>query len=285
MPPPRIRALACSPTHNHARLPTSYLPFLYPLPYTHLRSASHASQGRANKAPPGPGKRLGLKRGANELVVPGTIIFRQRGTLWFPGENVGMGRDHTIYAKEKGYVTFYKDVWRGKGYGGAGRLGGINGPAYRRYIGIVFERGEQLPRPPGRERKRRLGFVGRERRDLSKSVEAGKEREREGVLPATDQEGGSANKVAAVTSGKVVQQGKDAKVMAPLRPELKMSSGYQFRESNRSIGRVAERAGVKVRSYKRGDRFLAWRKLNARKARNAERRTLSSRKAKGGKKK
>lgn len=80
----------------------------------------------------------------------------------------------------------------------------------------------------------------------------------------------------------VRQQSKRTKKKVP---ELELRPGYQYRESNWSIGRAAERANIKVREYKRGDRFLAWRKLNARKARNAEKRALSSRKLKGKSKK
>ena len=49
---------------------------------------------------------LGVKRYGGELVLPGTIIVRQHGTKIKPGENVGLGRDYTIYAKTAGYVQF-----------------------------------------------------------------------------------------------------------------------------------------------------------------------------------
>lgn len=49
---------------------------------------------------------LGVKRFGGELVLPGTIIVRQHGTKIKPGENVGVGRDYTIYAKVAGYVKF-----------------------------------------------------------------------------------------------------------------------------------------------------------------------------------
>jgi large subunit ribosomal protein L27 len=52
------------------------------------------------------GKRLGVKRFAGELVQPGTIIVRQRGTKFHLGTNVGMGRDHTIYSLVLGKVEF-----------------------------------------------------------------------------------------------------------------------------------------------------------------------------------
>jgi len=52
------------------------------------------------------GKRLGVKRFAGEVVQPGTIIIRQRGTKFHLGQNVGMGRDHTIYSLVLGKVEF-----------------------------------------------------------------------------------------------------------------------------------------------------------------------------------
>ncbi len=50
------------------------------------RAASHQAQGRANGAKDGPGKRLGAKKTAGEYVVPGNILYKQRGTLWFAGD-------------------------------------------------------------------------------------------------------------------------------------------------------------------------------------------------------
>jgi large subunit ribosomal protein L27 len=52
------------------------------------------------------GKRLGVKRAAGQLVKAGNIIVRQRGTHIHPGDNVGLGRDYTIYAKVDGQVAF-----------------------------------------------------------------------------------------------------------------------------------------------------------------------------------
>ncbi|CAD6592094.1 MAG: 54S ribosomal protein L2 mitochondrial [Alectoria sarmentosa] len=234
------------------------------LPLHHSRPASHASQGRANKAAPGPGKRLGAKKGASELVVPGNIIFRQRGTHWFPGENCDMGRDHTIFAKEKGYVCFYKDPETHR---------------KRKYIGVVFERGMKLPVPRNKPRNRRLGLVGREREigTLATSIPP----------RVTSGEGDEGLEV-----GGMIEQGdtlrrqdkRTGKKVLELK-KMELKQGYQYRESNTHIGRAAERAQVKVREFQRGDRFLAWRKLKARKARTAAKRALSSRKKKGSKKK
>lgn len=54
------------------------------------------------------GRRLGVKRYGGEIVLAGNIIIRQRGTKYTPGKNVGMGRDHTIYALVDGQVLFTK---------------------------------------------------------------------------------------------------------------------------------------------------------------------------------
>ncbi len=54
------------------------------------------------------GRRLGVKRYGGEKVLAGNILVRQRGTKVHPGENVGMGKDHTLFAKVEGLVKFYK---------------------------------------------------------------------------------------------------------------------------------------------------------------------------------
>ena len=52
------------------------------------------------------GRRLGIKKYGGEFVIAGNIIARQRGTKWHPGENVGIGRDHTLFALVEGRVKF-----------------------------------------------------------------------------------------------------------------------------------------------------------------------------------
>jgi len=54
------------------------------------------------------GRRLGVKKFGGEAVIPGNIIIRQRGTKYHPGENVGMGRDHTLFALSEGKVKFLR---------------------------------------------------------------------------------------------------------------------------------------------------------------------------------
>ena len=54
------------------------------------------------------GRRLGVKKYGGELVRPGNIIVRQRGTKFYPGENVGIGKDHTLFALKEGKVVFQR---------------------------------------------------------------------------------------------------------------------------------------------------------------------------------
>lgn len=54
------------------------------------------------------GRRLGVKKFGGEVVIPGNIIVRQRGTKFHPGANVGIGTDHTLYALVEGRVAFVK---------------------------------------------------------------------------------------------------------------------------------------------------------------------------------
>ena len=67
----------------------------------HKKAGGSSRNGRDSA-----GKRLGVKKYGGELVIPGNIIIRQRGTKWHPGRNVGMGRDFTLYAKVEGHVRF-----------------------------------------------------------------------------------------------------------------------------------------------------------------------------------
>ena len=54
------------------------------------------------------GRRLGVKKFGGEIVISGNIIVRQRGTKFHPGSNVGMGKDHTLFATSDGKVSFKK---------------------------------------------------------------------------------------------------------------------------------------------------------------------------------
>ncbi len=69
----------------------------------HKKAGSSTKNGRDSNA-----KRLGVKRYDGEVVKPGTIIVRQRGTHFHPGDGVGRGSDDTLFALEPGAVTFGK---------------------------------------------------------------------------------------------------------------------------------------------------------------------------------
>ncbi len=62
--------------------------------------------GSSNNMHDSPGQRLGVKKFGGEFVIPGNIIVRQRGTRFHPGNNVGIGKDHTIFSLIEGYVKF-----------------------------------------------------------------------------------------------------------------------------------------------------------------------------------
>jgi large subunit ribosomal protein L27 len=80
----------------------------------HKKAGGSSRNGRDS-----PGQRLGVKKFGGERVVPGNIIVRQRGTRWHPGRNVGIGRDHTLFALVEGSVRFG------------------SGPGGRAYISVV----------------------------------------------------------------------------------------------------------------------------------------------------
>ena len=68
----------------------------------HKKAGGSSRNGRDSR-----GRRLGLKRAGGEIVVPGNILVRQRGTKFHAGRNVGQGRDHTLFALTEGAVRFH----------------------------------------------------------------------------------------------------------------------------------------------------------------------------------
>ena len=67
----------------------------------HKKAGGSSRNGRDSA-----GRRLGVKKFGSEIVIPGNIIIRQRGTKYHPGINVGIGKDHTIFALTEGKVKF-----------------------------------------------------------------------------------------------------------------------------------------------------------------------------------
>lgn len=81
----------------------------------HKKAGGSTRNGRDSES-----KRLGVKVFGGQQVVPGNIIVRQRGTKFHPGVNVGLGRDHTLFAKSGGLVEFT-----------------VKGPNSRKYVNVV----------------------------------------------------------------------------------------------------------------------------------------------------
>jgi large subunit ribosomal protein L27 len=71
----------------------------------HKKAGGSSRNGRDSA-----GRRLGLKKSGGQVVVPGNILVRQRGTVYHPGANVGIGTDHTLFAKVAGRVVFRRTV-------------------------------------------------------------------------------------------------------------------------------------------------------------------------------
>ena len=67
----------------------------------HKKAGGSSRNGRDSE-----GRSLGLKKSGGQLAIAGNIIARQRGTVWHPGRNVGMGKDHTLFALVDGKVQF-----------------------------------------------------------------------------------------------------------------------------------------------------------------------------------
>ncbi|WP_273723965.1 MULTISPECIES: 50S ribosomal protein L27 [Bartonella] len=69
----------------------------------HKKAGGSSRNGRDSES-----KRLGVKKFGGETVIAGNIIIRQRGTRWHPGNNVGIGKDHTLFALSNGKVSFQR---------------------------------------------------------------------------------------------------------------------------------------------------------------------------------
>ncbi len=78
----------------------------------HKKAGGSSRNGRDSA-----GRRLGVKKSGGQAVISGNIIVRQRGTKYHPGENVGIGKDHTIFATAEGRVSFIRKA-KGRVYVG-----------------------------------------------------------------------------------------------------------------------------------------------------------------------
>lgn len=109
---------------------------------TQIRTKKKKAAGSRTSNKDSAGRRLGPKAGDGEFVKTGQIIMRQRGTKIHPGENTGLGNDHTIFALEPGYVRFYYDPFH----------------PLRKYVGVALTRDYKLPKDHFAPRLRRFGY-------------------------------------------------------------------------------------------------------------------------------
>ncbi|KAJ2799068.1 54S ribosomal protein L2 mitochondrial [Coemansia guatemalensis] len=127
-----------------------------------LRFATKKSGGSSRNGRDSIGRRLGFKKQQNEHVIPGNIILRQRGTQFHPGENVGMGKDHTLFAIQPGYVKIYTDSRIKKD---------------RRYIAVALDKEDNaFPRSPYEKRVRGFFLVDRTRQEIEQQEQWAKYR-------------------------------------------------------------------------------------------------------------
>ena len=111
--------------------------------FTQIRTSTKRAAGSRTSMKDSAGRRLGPKKYEGQVVKPGEIIMRQRGTKFYPGEHVGIGKDHTIYALEPGFVRYYLDPFHPK----------------RKFIGVALKKDAVLPTPHFAPRARRFGHV------------------------------------------------------------------------------------------------------------------------------
>lgn len=110
---------------------------------TTIRNATKRAAGSKTSNKDSRGRRLGSKMSDGQEVKVGEIIYRQRGTVIYPGENAGLGKDHTIFALEPGYVRFYYDPFHPN----------------RKFAGVVLNKNHRLPSPHFAPTARRFGRV------------------------------------------------------------------------------------------------------------------------------
>lgn len=111
---------------------TGIIPFKLSKPgflFTQVRTATKRAAGSRTSMKDSAGRRLGPKKYNGQEVKTGQIIMRQRGTKFFPGEYVGIGKDHTLFALEPGFVKYYLDPFHPK----------------RKFIGVSLSRDATLP--------------------------------------------------------------------------------------------------------------------------------------------
>lgn len=234
-------------------------------------------------------------------MIPGNILYKQRGTIWHAGENCILGRDHTIHAAVAGYVKYYRDPLR---------------HPTRQYIGVVFNKEDKLPYPPNQPRVRRLGLVAVKRKTEETSAPKLSASGipltviRKGVIePATPVAATSPETAAVEAAATAKSATRTARLTARQRKAeaaqlrlaqrkmlketrvLHLQDDYSYREHNWEIGRLvgmpgrvqgagntqSRRAALRLRQRKKDIEF-GTRKAEARRKREAHLEHIEARK-------
>lgn len=111
--------------------------------FIQIRTATKKAAGSRTSMKDSAGRRLGPKKYDGQSVKPGEIIMRQRGTKIYPGEYVGIGKDHTLFALEPGFVRYYLDPFHPR----------------KKFVGISLKEDVKLPIPHFEPTPRRFGHI------------------------------------------------------------------------------------------------------------------------------
>lgn len=179
----------------------------------------------------------------DQFVIPGNIIFKQRGTIWHAGENALRGRDHTIHAAATGYVKYYRDP---------------SVHPNRQFIGVAFNKEDILPYPKKEPRRRKLGLVAHVRKtsntpraEISDSGIPTKVLRKAGLwnLEALERRLWNADQRRELREAKAQRkrEAKEARAGLPLKPkedEKAVSSAEATTVTNAPAASVAESSGL-----------------------------------------
>ena len=191
---------------------------------TNIRNATKRAAGSKTSNKDSRGRRLGSKKSDGQEVKVGEIIYRQRGTKIYPGENTGLGKDHTIFALEPGYVRFYYDPFHPN----------------RKFAGVVLNKNHRLPSPHFAPTARRFGRVEIVEPELAQKERDNMSRKEYLLQPKIDEV-------------KVARQAKREATSAKLSSELAgLLPGLTEQESASAISRL-----MAVRVYLSGGRTVA----------------------------
>ncbi|GMM27454.1 mitochondrial 54S ribosomal protein YmL2 [Martiniozyma asiatica (nom. inval.)] len=177
-----------------------------------------------------PGKRLGPKKHDGAMVKTGQIIYRQRGTKWYPGHNVGIGKDHTLYAKEPGIVRYYLDPFHPK----------------RQFVGVVGK--QDVKEKDIRELKLPLDHFEPNGRRLGKRVLTGKWAEKENEFVPRKTQLALENVMGTLVSREEKRSAKSEKFSKEIDQFVKLSPSEKL---------LALERLVKIDGFLRGGKSLS----------------------------